>query len=157
LFEAFKLNYPFWNHALGDDHVRAKKRMWGESLEAIDDDRVRQAMAQCIQNFGDKSGPTIEQFMRFTKRHEAHQSFPHSQRIGHQSDKQEAKEATYRAFCARFENMPESLTVSTYTGAFPVQEVADAVHLPSGPSLKNHEYSWSKLRESFEAVWRETQ
>ena len=75
-----------------------------------------------------------------------------------------ARNATIRAFAARFPGMPDGFTRSSYDGDFPVQQVADAVHIIMmttddgevvSPRYQDHEAAWAKLFESFSAVWKE--
>lgn len=62
-FELFAINYPFWNHNLTPDQVIAKKRLWANRLQRFTAEQINEAMDEAIATIGDKSGPTMEQFL----------------------------------------------------------------------------------------------
>lgn len=155
VFEFFKLNYPFFNMGLTDEQIKFKKMQWASRIQAHPADKVREAMNRTIESLDDKGGPNIANFMVHLNRSPAHKPFPTMPKLTDQSERAAAKQATQRAFVARFGDvMPKILTENFYDGDFPYQEVADAIAIPESPNLRDHQYAWSKLYEGFDAVWR---
>ena len=63
LFELFAVAYPFWNHGLTDDQIKAKKRLWAMRIARFTPEQINQVVDEVVDIVGDKSGPTIEQFL----------------------------------------------------------------------------------------------
>jgi hypothetical protein len=63
MFEAFAINYPFWNHGLLDEQVLAKKRLWSSRLVRFGEDEIARATNIVLDTIGDKAGPVLEQFL----------------------------------------------------------------------------------------------
>ena len=63
IFEVFLINYPFWNHGLTEDQINAKKRLWISRLQRFSGQAINEAVDEVIDVIGDKSGPTMKQFL----------------------------------------------------------------------------------------------
>jgi len=154
LFNELSGEFAFFLHGLNETQVAEKKRRWAYNLRHVPPDQVDKAMKTCLREFGEKSGPTLSQFLSYCKRMEPVSPSP-------QADLTDTEyERTRRKAAGLYAKKICGIEISGALQAAPANDFPMAALIRECPTPKkkgvtHDRQAWQTFYELFDALWEQ--